>query len=631
MGPLTTNTGLNRVQLQAHLAQTDDLLERLESERNEGEQKLRAIQSEIDRLRIKRVVLEGLHYKLLPELWYRIFDILLLQEDQLDSADDSSEGFYRAITLAQVCHAWRDLLLSNSRYWAVILLRGDVAAPGAQAALQAYKERSDKRALDLVFLPSLKVRHPQNLTLLRKQIDFALSHLIFEREPWRSLTCESRDPTSMTNFIQSLSSFLPRLRSLRLSLHKPYPGPMHLSGEESALFMSAPYQLETLHLRHISPLAFPMQLFSNVRFATLKCPGRKPELRLSHVIKFARNAPVLESLIIEGNPSYDIFVPNPLSQLFTSEHPDRPVLLQNLLELTWAFIYPKEVYQLLLFLETPCLETLTLYLRNTAGGYSLAQNLFLDRPLEYKSLKSLHLHYVDLGAINWCLKSITFPNLQRLSIDNDDFETRGMPDSTPFSSLFHIPAMPSLTHLSLFRMILTADSLGEKTLSYLPSLRCLKIDSCFGTKDLLECLGLTSIIFGRRNTVCPLLEELVCLDCGDMQFDVLSDFIRKRNASESAPPAFDANAWDASSALGAPRRIKALRKGLTSSPNVAAGIHSPTDLQEEVKPSKIIKVDVRGCPDVSREQLESLWDLGVKFICGERRGRWVTEVTWKEY
>ncbi|KZT24334.1 glycoside hydrolase family 31 protein [Neolentinus lepideus HHB14362 ss-1] len=617
-------------EITSNLAQNEHLLERLQVEQKETECKLQGIRSEIDRLRIERINLEGIRYRLVTELWHEIFDIVILEEDPLDGADSTSKGFYRAVTLSHVCRAWRDLLLSShgSRYWTRILLRGNIACPGALAALQAYKERSGNVPLDLVFLPSL-VRHQlQDIPLLRKQIDFALSNLIFGRAPWRSLTCESEDPGGMTHLMQSLSSFFPRLRSLRLSLDKPYSGPMHLSAEASTLFMSAPYELESLHLQHISPLVFPDELFSRVRFATLKCPGRDHRLRLSHITKFARNAPLLESFTIEGSPSYDIFVPNPVSQLFTSKHPDRPVLFQNLLDLKWGFLHPKEVHQILLFLDTPCLQILTLYLRNVLGGYSLAQNLFLDKPLVYKTLKELHLHYVEIGAIAWCLKCMTFPNLRRLSIENDDFDKAMLPVMTAFPTLFHVPAMPSLTHLSLFRVSLTAEW-GEKTLSYLPSLRCLKIDACRGMEDLCKCFGATSMAMGKWVPVCPFLDELIFLDCADLQFTHLSTLIRKRNTFNTVLPAFDRGSEDVSFTFATPRKIKALRKGAAGSPNVATRKHSPVNSDEDVTPSKIIKVDVRGCLDVSPEQLESLWDLGVKLVCGDRRGRWVTEVTWK--
>ncbi|EPQ61330.1 hypothetical protein GLOTRDRAFT_125051 [Gloeophyllum trabeum ATCC 11539] len=630
----------SRIDIARSLGRNDYQLSRLRLEQQEAEQKLLSIQQEIDRVRAERSRLEGMRYSLADDLWFEIFDILILDEDPLElTGAEFTEAYYRPVTLSHVCKAWRELILSGHgrRYWTRILFRGPVSSKGAIGPLIAFARRSALPSseslsslkpprLDLVFMPSQHTL--RDLHILKEQIDFALSTLVFERPPWKSIAYEAQDPACIGRLIRSLSSFFPRLLSLRLALAAPSSGLISEATGETKVLMSGPFHLESLHLQHITPLRFPVGFYASLRRATLKYPGREQQLSLSHLTKFLKNTPVLESLTLHVAPAYDILIPNPVHQLFEGNHPNKPVLLHNLIELKWGFLHPKEVHHVLLFLSTPCLQSLTLYLHNTTEDYEQAKTLFLEKPLKYDSLKELHLHFVEASAMVWRLRSMIFPNLERLSIENDDFDTEELPDLPAFSSLLHIPVMPSVTHLSLFRVRLPVDCI-ERALACMPAVRVLKLESCRGVRKLLASLRVATVLVGKPAPVYPFLEELSIINIADLQFEGLAALIKERN-TDIARPAGEASATPR--VLATPRKIKALRKGVTGSPVRSPNVTVPKDVLdegEEVRPLKITKVDVRGCPGVSREELESLWDLGVELVCGDRRGRWVTEVTWR--
>ncbi|KAF7303611.1 hypothetical protein MIND_00590400 [Mycena indigotica] len=571
---------------------------------------LEARRRELDRQR------HPIHW-LPPELLIHIF-LAVVHDDSPTVAP-----FHRApVVLSHVCSRWRSLTLGVSRLWSRILLQSEA---GSGAATVEFLRRSLAAPLDITFaLPGPLVNDDMEFQRAEQLFGYLDPH--FSRI--RSLSVQTRAMV-MSKLVLSLRlKDLSNLQSLDLTaltlaqlpnLSTPYTVLNPSQPETSA---SKPplrhLRLDRLPLYNI-PTPFLVNLVTlELNFPPKKLTAEQPSsymLRLSHLLRFLRETPKLEELVLTNTVPYVDVARN------DEEHaPLLPILprvnsieLVHLRSIDWAYPFASDVHYFLSFLVLPVLESIDIGVQEFTSyrphvhlfrGYteSGASQLW-NRIHQLPALRSVSIQCVNTDGLSTVLRKFTMPNLTSLDLAFDpDAPLVALPR---LEALLREPRLPFLTTLSISHFIVPQENVSM--LGYIPALQSLSMVACIGAPLILR-----GLVVGRA---CPQLTELRLELCDDVQPKEVMDLVLAHNAGLNAAPGRRAGPFISSKRpMKKLPRSAHLESSAVEGEDVTSRMLSLTLQQRTSGLSRIRSVCVDNCAKIEETVVGKLQQLGVERV-----------------
>ncbi|KAJ7062150.1 hypothetical protein C8F01DRAFT_1136664 [Mycena amicta] len=497
---------------------------------------LEARRRELDRQR------QPIHW-IPPELLIHIF-LFAVTRPARDAVPEN-EPFHRSpVVISHVCSRWRSIALGVSRLWACISVQSSVWSTDA---IVEFLKRSLEAPLDVVFAlpPSVDMA----AEFVRAEKLFA--HLDPHYSRIRSLSVQTRGVAMQKLVLNLRQKDLYALQSLNLcavslmssspSLQSLNPTQMEASGPVLAL---RHLRLDKLPLYNI-----PTHFLANLVTLELAFPPKKSTterlnsymLRLSHLLRFLRETPKLEELVLLNTVPYvdvsrgdeeDAPMLDTLSRV-------TPIELPHLRSIDWAYPFAADVHYFLSFFILPALESIDIgveeftmhrpHVHLFRGYPETAASQLWNRIHHLPALRSVSIQCVNTDSISSVLRKFTMPTLSSLDLAFHDKPQSGVPPVLPrMEALLRDPRLPFLTRLALARFSIPADSVTA-WLGYLPALEHLALTACVGAPALLVALQ------GAR--VCPQLAELKLELCDDVRSVEVLNVVRARNIGQTAAAA----------------------------------------------------------------------------------------------
>ncbi|KAF8205965.1 hypothetical protein K438DRAFT_1715127 [Mycena galopus ATCC 62051] len=600
---------------------------------------------------------KALHSELQPINWLPVELLIHIFETftgaDADSHDSTESCYHRApVIISHVSSAWRSISLSTSSMWSKIAVQS--VAWNARPIV-AFLARSATTPLDIVFVS------PETITSQEehRRAGLLLTHLSHDIRRIRSIAWRSRG-TAMQKLVGALA--LPdykfsTLRVLELSLISLGPSSLSWPSLLPTQFLGSGTSLNLTYLCLLKLPLFniPKNFLPNLTALELGFPPKKSTaegpnsymLRMSQLVRFLNCTPKLQELVLANTVPYmDVCLNREDAvQISNSFLKVDPVELIHLRTLDWTYPFGPDIHHFLSFFNSPVLEkifvgveelpippTNVLLLR----GYpaTAASQLFAShRVIDLASLRDLSVecqHEETLGSV---LRKFAFPVLETLELTH--VERQASRDKLPtfprLESMFRDPRLPVLTHLTICRFQISAElGKAEAMLGYIPALVSLTLDGCSGVWKLLDGLQQRSAVSlgGPAVRVCPRLEALALLHCGDVDITSLVGIVMARNGSNGVSGDLGAAASDEGGAAtkGAVRVIRPMKKlrrqghGVVEGPSSRAPSTnmSMIAIEEASRPARIGYVRIGGCARIAEDEAMSLKTLGVADVVWTR-------------
>ncbi|KAJ7240391.1 hypothetical protein B0H12DRAFT_1189595 [Mycena haematopus] len=641
-GTITKEAGIVDAQLEILRAREADF------ERILGEmQRLKdSVSLERRQLEAKR---KELHSELLPINWLPaellIHIFVILTEADADS-HNPTEVYHRApVIISHVSSLWRSISLSTSQMWSRISVQS--VAWNASPIL-TFLARSGMAPLDIVFIS------PETITVQeehRRAVQL-LTHLSYDIRRIRSIAFRSRGGAmqKLVGVLTLPDNIFSSLRTLELSL-VPL-GPTHSSSSSllPTKFVGSGTTLNLTYLRLFKLPLFniPKNFLPNLTALELGFPPKRftaegPTsymLRMSQLVRFLRCTPKLQELVLANTVPYMDVCLSAESAVQISNNPKvDPVELLHLRTLDWTYPFGPDIHHFLSFFNLPVLEKMFVGIEELPipptevlllRGYpaTAASQLFAShRVIVLVSLRDLSLECQHEETVGSVLRKFAFPVLETLELTHVDGTGRHtnrdrLPIFPRLESMFRDPRLPVLTHLTICRFHISAElGKAEAMLGYMPVLVSLTLDGCWGVQRLLDGLQQRSAVSlaAPAVRVCPRLEALVLLHCGDIDITSLVGVVIARNGSSGGGSGDLAMAAPGNGGQGAVRAIRPMKKlrrqGHGEGPSLQAPstniISSIIATEEASRPAGIKYVRIGGCLRITKEEAMSLKALGV--------------------
>ncbi|KAG2074450.1 hypothetical protein BDR04DRAFT_1140695 [Suillus decipiens] len=577
-----------------------------------------------------------------------------------DNDSDTSAGLAYSLSpvvISHVCREWRKLAFATSILWSRVSYR---SRKWSTSPVCAFINRSGSSLLDFTFSPPpYHVDDPDAAEDERLTSESLLHTLSSHLSRVRSITFKCTSSASMRLIVEALINnlhVLKSLRSLDLSFASLAPclagTPLLVLDELSRQSLpDTASVLIYLRLQQLPPRVISPSLLRSVQTLELSFPQRRSHrapqyiLRMSHVHRFLSFIPELRDLVLmETTPLRDVVLEEP-SEGQTADNRFTvvaPLELRKLRNLTWKYVYPRDVYNFMSFFGMPALERWEILIVNSPTKQesdSFIQTELLGGVLSMATLKELCVSCQDGDSLISSLRQFFFPVLEQLEFAYAGKCPPGCDHKHPLPRLDYIfrdPRLFHLTHFTLSHLDVFAGH-GKIMLSYMPNLLSLTLISCTSVDGVLEALaeayGLA--MDAERNAtrgcgvrVCPKLERITLWSCSDFKFKSLfaAVFARAHPTGSSMLTKAQKDVPSVvSTVLG--RKIRPLKKPHVASPQ--GGPSSPAKpytmnshgmlstlipIQEALHPVRIACVHVDDCPQIAEDEALLLEEFGTVVV-----------------
>ncbi|KAG2357709.1 hypothetical protein BDR07DRAFT_1362904 [Suillus spraguei] len=611
-----------------------------------------ALASQITELESQRHPISWLPSELLIQIFISVTE---------DNDSDISAGVaYNSspVVISHVCREWRKLALATSILWSRVSYRSRKCY---MSSVYAFINRSGSSLLDLTFSPPPYHGDDDDAAADERLTSESLLHALSSHlSRVRSITFECTSSASMRLIVEALIYKLhafKSLRSLDLSFASlsPYNMGTSLLALDEMSRQSLPDTasvLTYLRLQQLPPRVIAPFLLRSVQTLELFFPQRRSNLapqyvlRMSHVHSFLNFIPELQDLVLmETIPLRDVVLEErsegqTAGNRFTVV---APLELRKLRNLTWKYVYPRDVYNFMSFFGMPALERWEILIVSSPTK-RIESNLYVQTEpltgiLSMTTLKELCVGCQDGDSLISSLRQFFFPVLEQLEFA---YAGKCPPDCDhkhPLPRLDYIFRDPRLFHLTHFTLshldVFTGH--GKIMLGYMPNLLSLTLISCTSVDGMLEALaeayGLAMDAEGNATRgcgvrVCPKLERITLWGCSDFKFKSLfaAVFARAHPTGSSMLTKVQKDVPSVvSTVLG--RKIRPLKKPRVASPQ--GGPSSPAKpytmnshgtsstlipIEEALHPVRIACVHVDDCPQITEDEALLLEEFGTVVV-----------------
>jgi hypothetical protein len=509
----------------------------------------------------------------------------------------TDEYFHRRpIILSHVCQRWRNISLNVSRLWTRIIVPLDDTR---SRALHVFLQRSGSAPVDIIhngFASSL------------------VTYIASFTDRWRSCSFHSsvtngRSWKYMIALFKNEHAQFGRLTKVNISLRPS-------SYDHATIRPSYPHcdrypRLRSLVLQNVRLYYLPPDMFTHIRSLTI-C-ARQPQ-RMSNLLDCLSSTSQLRELIFSDlEVSKDVRLADTADlEPDTSYDIRSPVQLPHLHDFIWGYPRVADFRHFLSFLILPSIHLLDISLKNDDKPHTGQQGNSTTPFLRLDSVKDLTIECDSRDSLHGAFRDIDYPSITHLELRT---AARSHEVLAPFnwSSFLRDPRVLHLTHLTLFRLRLTAQHLVG-SFRYMPALMHLTFDLCEGANSAVCFLGGSRcgciVLNGIEPSVaddyeCLRLEALVFRDCDGLRMNCFETLARCRGEWR-----YGRGAGTEVVGQSGGRRIKPLRRrfqqmAIASGPDRADGNNLVT------MPVKFKLISFESCGGVEEKRALGLRDIGV--------------------